>query len=158
MAIYVKYGSIKGDATQDQHKQWINVSSVQFGLGRAIMTATGAAKNREASEPSISEITVTKELDSSSHEIFKQAAVGTAGEDLKIEWVSTDQAGQTYLTVTCSEALISGYSVSSGGDRPSESVSFNFTKMEFKAAPLDENNEPSGPFTVTYDMKTGKAS
>lgn len=158
MAIYMKYGKLNGDATQDEHKQWIVIDSVQFGLGRGISTVTGAAKSREASEPSVSEIVVTKQLDSSSHEIFKAACSATKGEELKIDFTSTDQAGQVFLSVTCSDTLVSGYSISSGGDRPSESISLNFTKIEYKAAPLGADNKPTGPFTVIYDLATAKTS
>ncbi len=158
MAIYLKYGKLKGDATQDEHKEWVVVDSVQFGLGRGISTVTGAAKSREASEPSVSEITVTKSLDSASHEIFKAACSATKGEDLNIEFTATDEAGQVYLAVNCSDTLISGYSVSSGGDRPSESISFNFTKIEYKASPLGADNKPTGPFSVTYNIATAKTS
>ena len=158
MAIYMKFGKIAGDATQDEHKEWIVVDSVQFGLGRGISTVTGAAKNREASEPSVSEITVTKMMDKSSHEIFKAACADTAGQDLKLDFTSTDQAGQVFFSVLCSASLVSGYSISSGGDRPSESIRFNFTKIEYKAAPLGEDNKPTGPYTVTYDLATAKTS
>ena len=158
MALYMKYGSIKGDATQDEHKEWIVIDSVQFGAGRGISTVTGAARNREASEPSISEVTVMKQMDSSSHEIFKASTTGIKGEDLKLDFTSTDQAGQVFFSLLCSEALVSGYSISSGGERPTESISFNFTKIEYKAAPLGPDNKPTGPFTVTYDIATAKSS
>ena len=156
MAVYVKYGKIEGDATQDNHDKWIPVHSVQFGCGRAISTPVGAAKGREASEPSISEITITKELDGSSHELFKASTEGKAGEELTVDFCATASGGQAYLTFVCTEALISGYSLSSGGDKPSESISFNFTKIEFKNAPLDDENEPTGPFTVVYDLRKAK--
>ena len=58
MAIYMKYkgGAVKGDVTEDGHKQWISLSSVQWGVGRSIGAAVGNAVNREASHPSVSEI------------------------------------------------------------------------------------------------------
>lgn len=158
MAIYLKYGDIKGDVTQDEHKDWIEVTSVQFGSGRGIHTATGSAKNREASEPSISEITVTKELDGSSHDLFKNSCVGIQGQKLELHFTSTDQSGQVFLAMTGTDTLVSSYSISSGGDRPSESLSFNFTKIEYKSSPLGDDNKPRGPFTVTYDIATAKAS
>src|SRR3546814_18416299 len=63
MAIYAKIGKINGDATHEDHKQWMTLDSLQWGVGRAIMTPVGSAKNREASEPSVSEVTVTKQMD-----------------------------------------------------------------------------------------------
>jgi type VI secretion system secreted protein Hcp len=49
--------------------------------------------------------------------------------------------------------MISGYSVSSGGDRPMESLSLNFTKIELK---MPSAAEKQG--AVTYDLATAKVS
>ena len=70
MAIYCKYDGINGDVTEEGHKQWIECSSMQFGVGRAIGgTASGAAKGREASLCNCSEITITKPSDSASQDL-----------------------------------------------------------------------------------------
>ena len=36
MPIYVKYGAIEGDVTATGHESWIEVNSVQWGVGRSI--------------------------------------------------------------------------------------------------------------------------
>lgn len=155
MAIYLKFGSINGDATHDEHKQWVQVDSVQWGVGRAITTPTGSTKNREASEPSISEVTVSKQMDQSSIYFFEQACVGNKAELCKIHMVSTGSPGRTYAEFNLTNALISGYSLSSGGDVPSESISVSFTKIEVKYNTVDEGGTPK-PASTSYDMTTTK--
>jgi type VI secretion system secreted protein Hcp len=157
MAIYVKYGKIKGDATHEDHKDWLDVSSLQWGVGRAIMTPSGSSKNREASEPSVSEVTVTKQMDASSTSFFTEAVTGVKGTEVTIDLVSTGNPGRTYATYTLSDCLVSGYSMSSGGDRPSESLSFNFSKVEFKYTPSETENDAGNPVTVSYDLATTKS-
>lgn len=157
MAIYVKYGSIKGDATHEDHKEWLDVGSLQWGVGRAIMTPSGSSKNREASEPSVSEVTITKQMDASSTSFFTEAVTGVKGTEVKIDLVSTGNPGRTYATYTLSDALVSGYSMSSGGDRPSESISINFAKIEFKYVPTQTENDTGTPTTVSYDLSTTKS-
>ncbi len=156
MAIYVKYDGIDGDATHDKHKKWIQVNSLQWGTGRAIMTSTGQTSGREASEPSVSEVTFSKELDASSPHLFTEATTGAAGKKVEIHLVSTGSPGDLYLTYELTNALVSGYSVSSGGDRPSESVSVNFTKIEMKYTPFDEKHKAGSPIPAGYDMTTTK--
>ena len=87
MAIYLKYEGIDGEATHAKHEKWIDIGSLQFGLGRAISTPAGAAANREASEPSVSEVTVTKLLDSASSKLFTESATGAAGKKVEIHLV-----------------------------------------------------------------------
>jgi type VI secretion system secreted protein Hcp len=158
MAIYVEIEGIKGDATHAEHKKWLDVSSLQWGVGRAVMTPTGSAQNREASEPSISEVTFTKMMDSSSANLFQQACAGEKGLKVTIDLVTTGNPGNVYMQYKLHNALVSGYSVSSSGDRPSESVSLNFTKVEMKYVQFDDKNKVVNSFPASYDLaetKTG---
>jgi len=157
MAIYLKWDGIDGDATHDEHQSWITVESFQWGVGRAIATPVGSTKNREASEPSVAEVTISKQMASDSVYIFQEACTGQVGKEVKIHLVSTGSPGQTYLEYTLTDTLVSGYSVSSGGDRPMESVTLNFNKVEMKYIPLESNNESGSPVTKGYDLVTTKA-
>ncbi|MEW9617650.1 type VI secretion system tube protein Hcp [Shinella sp. S4-D37] len=156
MAVYLKYEGIDGEATHEKHTKWIEVHSLQFGVGRGISTPTGATTNRESSQPSVSEVVITKMLDSSSTALFAESVTGTAGKKVEIHLVNTGDPGDTYVEYTLTDSLISGYSVSSGGDRPSESISINFTKIEFKFTSFDAKNKTASPTVVGYNMATGK--
>jgi type VI secretion system secreted protein Hcp len=160
MAIYLKYASINGSATAQSHEQWITCESVQWGGGRAIGTPTGSAKNREASMVSISEVVVSKNQDNASPELLKRSYVGTDGEDATVHLTTTSNEGvNLIMELKLTNTLISGFSCSSGGDRPMESVSMNFTKIEstFHNQAV-EGTSASDPFTVTYDLATAVAT
>ena len=161
MPIYMEYdsGAIQGDVTEKNHTNWIEINSCQFGVGRGIASATGNTTDREQSNPSVSEIVVTKNLDAGSADLFKESLKGL-GKTVKIEFcVSTQEQGmQPYLTLTLTNNLISGYSISSGGDRPTESLSLNFTKIEYKNIPRDEAHAEQGPKIYTYDLGTAEVS
>ena len=125
MPIYMKYAALKGDVTADGHKDWIELNSMQWGVGRGISSPTGASADRESSAPSISEITVTKAQDVSTIALLNEAYQGE-GVDVTIDLCKTDKGKlETYLSYILTNCMISGYSVSSGGDRPSESLSLD---------------------------------
>jgi type VI secretion system secreted protein Hcp len=156
MAIYMKIDGIKGNVEAAGHAEWIEVNSIQWGVGRGIATATGTSKDREASAPSISEVVVTKMLDIASPYIFSEACVGKS-KPIQIHLVKTDANQlETYLEYTLTNSLISGYSVSSGGDRPTESISINFTKIELKYIPWKDDHTKDSPIPAGYDMATAK--
>ena len=160
MAIYLKYADVNGSSTAQSHEQWITCESISWGGGRAIGTPTGSAKNREASMVSISEVVVSKAQDNASPELLKRSYVGTDGEDVTVHLTTTSNEGvNTIMELKLTNTLVSGFSVSSGGDRPSESVSMNFTKIEstFHNQAV-EGTEASTPFTVTYDLATAVAT
>ena len=73
----MKYGDIKGAVTTDGFKDWIELSSFQWGVGRARRLARHAVrKTREGSEPSISEVVVTKRMDKASPKLWQDAVGG----------------------------------------------------------------------------------
>jgi len=155
MAIYMQIDGIKGDVTAAGHEGWIDCHSLQWGVGRGIHTPTGSSQERESSAPSISEVSVTKSMDASSPAIFSEACVGIS-KPAVIHLVKTGTQLETYMEYTLTNCLISGYSVSSGGDKPSESLSFNFTKLEMKYTPYDNEHNPGDPIPAGYDISLGE--
>ncbi|MEP7234033.1 MAG: type VI secretion system tube protein Hcp [Ignavibacteriota bacterium] len=56
--------TVKGESSDDGHKDWIEISSFSFGSSNSGSMTTGSgASGREASAPSVSEIVVTKQMD-----------------------------------------------------------------------------------------------
>ena len=58
-------------------EKWIELSSFQWGVGRAIGTPRAVRHTREGSEPSISEVVVTKRMDKASPKLFRTLSVAT---------------------------------------------------------------------------------
>ena len=152
MAIYMKYGSIDGPVTTDGFAKWIELGSFQWGVGRGIGTAARGETNREGSEPSISEIVVTKTMDISSNKLFADAVGGTMDSKVTIKFTTTAKDKvETFLTYELTDTGLSGYSLSSGGDKPSESLSLNFTKVMITF--VGTNAKAGGtPDTAGYDL------
>ena len=131
MPIYVQYGTLKGDVTAEGHVGWIEVNSFQWGVGRGISSPTGGSSDREASAPSVSEVVVTKPTDIATVSILSESLEGE-GQDVTIDFCKTDKGAlNVYLSFTMNNTMVSGFSMSSsGGDRPQESISLNFTKIQ----------------------------
>jgi type VI secretion system secreted protein Hcp len=158
MPIYMEYdgGKIKGDVTADGHKDWIELNSFQWGVGRGISSPTGGAKDRESSAPSLSEITVTKAQDAASGGLLTESYQGE-GVKVKIEFCKTDAGKlETFLTYELEDAMISGYSVSSGGDRPSESLSLNFVTINCIPKVMDKDGKLADGPKVKFDIGQAK--
>jgi type VI secretion system secreted protein Hcp len=152
MAIYMKYGAIDGPVTTGGFIKWIELNSFQFGVGRGIGSAARSETNREASEPSLSEIVVTKSTDIASNKLFADAVGGTMDSKVTIKFTTTTKDKvETFLTYELTDTGLSGYSISSGGDRPSESLSLNFTKVMITFVGTDAKTGGS-PDTAGYDM------
>src|SRR5262245_36743028 len=133
MPIFMQYEGIDGDVSTKGYEKWIELSSWQWGIGRGITSATSGGQDREATTPSVSEMVVTKVTDGASTNLMR-AALGLApageGKKVKIDFVQTDQGQpEPYMQFELENTLVSGWSLSSGGDRPMESLTLNFTAI-----------------------------
>jgi type VI secretion system secreted protein Hcp len=153
---YLKIGDIQGESTDAKHPGWIELDSVQWGVGRGISSAVGG--NREASAPSISELTLTKRLDKSSPSIFLNAVGGSptiATVTLELVHPATQVV---FYRITLSNVLVSGQSqsVASGADVPMESVSLNFTKIKMEYFFQDAKGVTTAIPAVGWDLALQK--
>jgi type VI secretion system secreted protein Hcp len=159
MPIYMKYGSVNGSVTASGFEKWIELASFSWGVGRNLSTPTGASADREASAPSVSDIAITKQTDISSFKLLEEALWGQ-GQTVKISFTTTVQnKTDEYLGFELTNTMISAYAPSSGGDRPTESLSLNFTKFQVKFKENDLSGAKlGGPATVGYDISTASKS
>lgn len=158
MAIFLKYGSLEGEVSAAGYEKWIELTSMQMGVGRGISAGVGGGSKREASAPSVSEVTVTKTMDVASPLLLKES-VGGKAVDVKIDLTQTDNSGKhiAYQKYILTNTLVSGYSLSSGGERPSESLSLNFTKFDSEYLNVDDKFASKTTGHVIYDLSTAKS-
>jgi len=158
MALYMKYGDIKGAVTTDGFKDWIELNSFQWGASRHIGTAARGATTREHSEPSLSEITVTKLSDVASPKLFLDSVAGKLDSKVTIKFTTTTKGKvETFLTYELENTGLSHYSMSSGGEAPVESLSLNYTKITETFTGHDPGISGS-PETVGYDLTQMKTT
>jgi type VI secretion system secreted protein Hcp len=156
-AIYMKIEDIKGEVTTKGYEGWIEVHSAAFSVSREIAEPTGGISDRESGRARFSDFSVTKIADSTTPLLFLESVLGS-GKQVDIHFTKAiDAAVQPYYTITLSDVLVSGFSQSSGGDVPMESMSLNFTKIKTSFTPTDPKGGTGTPITRGYDITTGKA-
>ena len=127
----------------------IEVKSFQWGVGRGISSPTGGSADRESSAPSVSEIVITKTVDSTSPSFFKNAATAHTGIGtctINFEKGSGPKTkGQEYLSITLTNVFVTkvSWSGSGGADNPTESLTLNFAKIEYKYYPQTGGTDPA---------------
>jgi len=152
MAIYMKYGDVKGPVTTEGFKNWIELESFHWAVGRHIGTAARGSTSREHSEPTVSEITVSKRTDVASPKLLLDAVAGKLDNKVEIKMTTTTKGKvEVFLAYKLENAGISNYSMTSGGDMPMESLSLNFTKVSETFTGHGPGVSGS-PETVGYDL------
>jgi type VI secretion system secreted protein Hcp len=157
MGLYMNYPGLKGDATEQGFKDWITLESVNFGSSRSVAASVGSTAGREAAVPHISDITVTKRLDASSAGLFRASVTLSKGQTVQIAFTRTGAEGEAYLKYELDDVLITGYSISTSGDRPGEQISISCAKFTMTVTTTDSGNNPLAPMTTGFDAAQNTA-
>jgi type VI secretion system secreted protein Hcp len=158
VAIYMNWDGVPGDVTTSGFEKWIELTSFQWGVGRGIGSAMSGQASRESSIPSVSEIVVTKRMDGSSPGLWTDSVAGQLNTTVKIAFTTTSQGATTqFLNYELTNTGLSGYSLSSGGDMPTESLSLNFTKVVWSFTGTDPSVSGT-PVTQGYDLSLAKTT
>jgi len=152
MAIFMKFGDKKGDVDTKEYAGWIMCHSFQFGSGRGISSASASGGNRQGSHASVSEVTISKILDPSTLHLWRNSLDGDLKTTVDFSFTVADQGNTEYLHVTLWDVGVSGFSMSSGGDRPSESISLNFAKVQLKDTSKKADGTAGDNLAIVYDL------
>lgn len=157
MPIYMDYPDIKGSSTSDSYKDKIILDSFNLGVSRNIASAHRTDKMREASEPNVSEVTVTKSMDVASPKLFTESVASDLKNDVTITFTTTTAKKVTeFLQYKLANVGLSHYSVSASAEGiPVETLVLNFTKVEMKFTSHGADISGSPEF-VGYDLAAMK--
>lgn len=154
MSVYMKFQGINGAVTTKGYEKWIECSSFNFGLGRAIGTAARSSINREGSEPHFSEVMVTKPYDVASVKLIEDGWGGHLDNKVEFKFTTTVKDGvQHYLSIELEKCGVSGYQVSASEQgTPSESISLNYAKITINHVGMD-SKATGTPVRAGYDLE-----
>ena len=175
MSVYMKIDGINGPVTAKGLENYIELEGCNFGIKRQMNTKPGSVTNREGTKPSVSEVTVTKRVDKTSPQLFKQAAVGSTIPSVEIKFVNTGADLSEFHNVVLNDVMISGYDfnhepvtpapTTTNEDKtvpeetkPLEQIAFNFRKIETRHTPYDKDNKAGSPSATGYDLETAQST
>lgn len=160
MPIYLEFGSIKGQTTDANHKDQMEIEAVHWNVSRNMSMTAGSLEQRENSQPTFSEVVLTKMSDKSTVDLFKAASGGQKGQKAIIHLATAGNGGSgatDYLKYELDNALVSNYTVNASGERPVETIRLSFTKMTATYVPQQLDGSYTGQVVGSYDLATSTA-
>lgn len=169
MSVYLQVPGMQGNVTAKGLEGFIELESFDLSVVRNMLTKTGAISDREGTKAVVSEVTFTKRTDKTSPLFFVEAATGTAKPQVVIKFVNTGANLNEYLMVTLTNVIVSSYKISDETttaaesstpaqySKPVEQITLNFTKVELKYTPYDDQHNAGSPVASSYDIGTGTA-
>ncbi len=90
-SIYARIDGIDGEATDENHKGWIEIDSMNFGVHVPESGATGQSRRRGS--VIVEDITMTKEIDKASPKIAEDVCTGRTVEVVELEIMAPGLSG-----------------------------------------------------------------
>jgi type VI secretion system secreted protein Hcp len=160
--MFLKIDGIEGEATDSKHKAEIEVHSFSWGVSNSGSSAHGTGAG--SGKANVQDFSFSMTMNKASPKLFLAC---TTGQHIAKAVFTARKAGggnkpgQEYLIFTFSDVLISSYQTGAAGgsgELPTESISFNFSKVQQSYAPQKADGTLDAPVQKTYDIKQAVAS
>lgn len=151
---FLRLDGIPGESTDDQHAGEIDIASFQWGVNLE-GTACSTARQR----PTISGISIAKNLDRASPKLMQAAATGThiATATLTARRAG-GPAGQEFLVITLQQVVVSGYALDAGaGTFPQDTFTLAFATIKVEYTPQNADGTAGTPVTFCFDTRADRA-
>ncbi len=158
--MYIKFDDVKGECTDEKHKDWIEVLSWSHSFSQPATSVRGSSGST-IEKCNHSDLSISKYLDSSTDDILKACWSGKQFEKCTMECFRADgdNVPIKYLSVDLEDIIISNVSVSGGGgDLPIENYSLAYSKVTYSYDPQDKmaGAAGNGVQPVSHDLMINK--
>jgi type VI secretion system secreted protein Hcp len=155
---FLKVDGADGESTQTGHTKEIKIHS--FSWGASQHTSVSGSGGSGAGKASLSDISVMKDLDKASSEMFKMLLTGKhiATAVLTAQKSTGDTSGKPFLTITFGEVFVTSQQISGSSEIPSESVSFSYNTIKFDYSTQGEDGTLTSTGAISYNIKTALQS
>lgn len=159
MPAFIKIGDIKGEATDNDHKDWIIIESMSSPIFRSIPEGAKDSQ-RTKGTTTLGDIVVVRELDKSSTKLQEACANGSFFKEVEIHFCSTMKNKQEpYLTYKLKDVIVSSYSFhgnAAGDPLPTEEVTLGYTEVEWTYITIDpKTGDKVGNVPAKYNPGKG---
>jgi type VI secretion system secreted protein Hcp len=157
--ILMKIPGVDGEALTKGHEKEIELGS--FSMGSSNPSGVTSGHGSGAGKVDISSLSIQKQVDLASAKLFQQCCAGKHFDEATI--VCREAGGDApveYWTIKLKEVYIDSISwgASSGGGKPSESVSISFAQISFDYYSQDEKGAKKDKVSGGWNVKQNAAA
>ena len=149
--MFLKLGDIKGESTDQTHKDQIDVLAWSWGMSN---TATSSGGGTSAGKATIQDFSFTKFVDLSTTELMLHTLNGAHIDEAIFVVQKAGSQPFEFLKITFEDVLVTSVSTggSGGEDRLTENVSLNFAKVKVEYTKQNDDGTKGETKTLTWNI------
>jgi type VI secretion system secreted protein Hcp len=155
---YIQIDKIKGQVTEEGHKEWISVLSFSNGLSNGVGSDPSKEGKLVAGQVSYSDFSFMKTTDLASPLIASQCSKGAPIAKIVLHICEDTNKVEPVVVYTFEDCVFSSFQISGSSERPVESVSFAFTKVTMEVTHKDPKSNTKATQKYVYDLLAKKVS
>jgi type VI secretion system secreted protein Hcp len=155
MSAFVKLGDIKGEASDDDHKDWVIIESMSTPIFRSIVEGA-KDQQRTQGETTLGDIVLVRQMDKSTPKIQEACANGTFLKEVEIDFcTSIKNKEEPYYQIKLSDVILTSYGLhanASGDPLPTEELTLGYSNVEWTYNVIDsKTGDGAGKVATKYD-------
>ena len=159
--VYLQIDGIKGESMDDKHKDWIECSSVVWGVKqpKSATASTGGGHTAERCEHE--DVVISKLADLSTPILLQTCAAGKTIPRAKVEFMRADAQGERikYFEIEMENVLIAKVAPEvSEGSIIKEKVGLKFSKIKYKYIQQKVSGGAGGNTAGGWDLASNKVA
>lgn len=154
---FLKLKGVEGESKDHKHKNEIDVESFSWGETQTGSHAFGGGGG--AGKVQMQDFHFVMKHNKASPKLFLTCATGEHIGEAVLTCRKAGGKQEEFLVVTMSDLLVSSYQTSGsahGDVVPTDQISMNFSKIQFKYSQQDEKGKVGNPVITGYDLKQNK--
>jgi type VI secretion system secreted protein Hcp len=132
--IYMQIDGIKGDSTDSEHKDWIEILSFSQTVSQPAPVALTSTGGETRARTEHQDFVVNKYVDLASPKLYEACSTGKQVKSATIKLKRSSKKGKgkvEFLVFKMDQVFISQVTTSGNGDSPTESLTLNYGKINW---------------------------
>ena len=144
---------ILGDSVDDEHRRWIDVTSLSWGASNA---SSVSGSGWSASKASISGLNLTADTGSASPQLFLRTMNGRHLATALLHGVTSGETRTKFLEIELKDVAVTSYSTSAsgGGGSPTDSFTLAFAIIRYTIFRQSETGGVAETISATWNVRT----
>lgn len=127
---FVKIEGVPGEALDDQYRDWIEITSYNFGTHQSTSATASSAGGASSGRTTMTNFVFTKALDKSSCKLIEASCAGEHLKEVRFVLCRAGASKLKYFEVILEEVIIADYMQSASSGVPLEIVQLDYGRIK----------------------------